>query len=109
MTRGERRRRRIRKIKQRINLVMDINHFPGCADIGTELREPGYFSNNNEMNRWGGGGRSKKTKARHGHASYRHKGDYGKAINYAPHDLRQVQDMEFQEEDFSAVNLENCQ
>lgn len=103
MTRGERRRRRMRKIKQRINLVMDINHFEA------DLREPGYFSNNNEMNRWGGGGRSKKTKARHGHASYRHKGDYGKAINYAPHDLKQVQDMEFQEEDFSAVNLENCQ
>lgn len=100
MTRGERRRRRKRKIKQRMKLAIDINHFPGDANIGVtpeDLGKPGYFANNNEANKWGQFGRAKKTKAKHGHASYRHKGDYGKAISYCPHDLRQVEDMNEQE------------
>lgn len=93
LDRSERRRRRKRKIKQRINLATAINQFFG---IKPDLGEPGYFSNNNEMNKWGSAGRRKKTKIKNGHASYRHKGDYGKAIEYSPHDLRQVQDMEQQ-------------
>lgn len=93
MTRGERRRRRKRKIKQRMKLISNIHHAENNADLG----EPGYFANNNEANRWGQFGRAKKTKTKHGHASYRHKGAYGKAIDYCPHDLRQVEDMNEQE------------
>lgn len=99
MTRGERRRRRNRKIKQRMKLAININHFQGDAKAGItleDLGEPGYFANNDEANKWGQFGRAKKTKARHSHASYRHKGGYGKAIVYCPHDLRQVEDMKQQ-------------
>lgn len=94
MNRGERRRRRKRKIKQRMMLADAIGR---CLGSHPDLGEPGYFANNNEMNKWGGAGRSQKTRIRHGHASYRHKGDYGKAMEYSPHDLRQVQDMDQQE------------
>lgn len=97
MTRGERRKRRKRKIRQRMNLATDINRYPGDANVTADLRESGRFANNNEMNRWGKRGTAKKTKAKHGHASYRHKGAYGKAVDYSPHDLRQVQDMDQQE------------
>lgn len=56
MTRGERRRRRNRKIKQRMKLAIDINHFQGDAKAGItleDLGEPGYFANNDEANKWG--------------------------------------------------------
>ena len=106
MNRSERRKQRKRKIKQRINLANAINHFPGDADLITVDSEPGYFANNNEMNRWGSKGTAKKTKARNGHSSYRHKGAYGKAVDYSPHDLKQVQDMDQQEEEILIESIQ---
>lgn len=102
MTRAERRRRRRKKIKQRATLADNINRLFG---IHPELRDEGYFSNNNEMNKWGSAGRAKKTRTRHGHASYRHNGDYGKAMEYSPHDLRQVEDMNNQEREMNKINF----
>ena len=42
------------------------------------------------MNASTNGGVAKKSKAKHGHSSYRHKGTYGPAINYPPNDQRQI-------------------
>ena len=42
----------------------------------------------------GMGGTTKKTNSRKGHASYRHKGTYGKADQYTTHDQRQIDAME---------------
>ena len=51
------------------------------------------------MNKYGSGGRAKKTKSKHGHASYRHSGAYGKSIDRSMHDQRQVDSMDEQELD----------
>jgi thioredoxin-related protein len=99
MDRGERRRIRKRKIKQRMNKA---KHFiPAWVYKDKSAEEifdiPGYFSNNNEMNKYANGGCAKKTKSRKGHQTYRHKGTYGKAVNYSKHDQQQVDDMNYQE------------
>jgi hypothetical protein len=96
----EQRENRKRKIKQRKNLINSINNswssqgstFCDWAEI-----KDGYLDNNNEMNKYGQHGCAKKTKAKHGHASYRHKGAYGKAINRNVHDQRQIDTMDQQE------------
>ena len=89
-TTPERRANRRRKIAQRKRLLNNIND--SCLDI-----EDGYLDNNNEMNKYSHGGKAKKTKAKHGHASYRHSGAYGPAINRNAHDQRQVDSMDEQE------------
>lgn len=50
----------------------------------------GELRNNNIMNASTNGGVAKKSKAKHGHSSYRHKGTYGPAIDYSPNDQRQI-------------------
>jgi hypothetical protein len=99
-TKPEQRANRRRKINQRKNLINSINRswsdtnvsFCECAKI-----KDGYLDNNNEMNKYGQRGRAKKTKANHGHASYRHNGTYGQAVNRTAHDQRQVDSMNLQE------------
>lgn len=89
-TTPERRANRRRKIVQRKRLINSLNS--DCPEI-----KDGYLDNNNEMNKYSHGGKSKKTKAKHGHASYRHNGAYGKAIDRSAHDQRQVDSMDEQE------------
>ena len=89
-TTPERRANRRRKIAQRKRLINSLNN--DCPEI-----KDGYLDNNNEMNKYSHGGRSKKTKTKHGHASYRHNGAYGKAIDRSAHDQRQVDSMDEQE------------
>lgn len=103
MDRAERRRRTevvIEKRKAKIKDMTPTFGYVGAGIVGTPLEEgticEGQLRNNNEMNRFGSAGTAKKTKARHGHASYRHKGAYGPAIDYAPKDQRQVDDMKDQ-------------
>ena len=95
-TTPERRANRRRKIAQRKRLLESING--NCQEI-----KDGYLDNNNEMNKYSHGGRSKKTKAKHGHASYRHKGAYGPAIKRNAHDQRQVDSMNEQEMENDSV------
>ena len=40
---------------------------------------------------------SNRGKSKHGHASYRHNGTYGKAVDRSTHDQRQVDSMDEQE------------
>lgn len=101
-TKEEQRANRQRKIKQRKNLINSINRpWTGATTDFCDFAEikDGYLSNNNEMNKYGQRGRAKKTKTKHGHASYRHSGAYGKAIDRTTHDQRQVDSMNEQEKE----------
>ena len=98
----EQRANRWRKIKQRKNLLNNIN--ASWPDSGVDFCDyveikDGYLDNNNEMNKYGHGGRAKKTKTKHGHSSYRCNGAYGPAIKRTAHDQRQVDAMNQQEEE----------
>lgn len=99
-TKPEQRANRRRKIAQRKNLINSINRSwsnPGVDFCDFAGIKDGYLNNNNEMNKYGHGGYAKKTNTKHGHASYRHKGAYGAAINRSRHDQRQVDAMDQQE------------
>lgn len=104
MDRAERIRRTeniIKKRKQKLKDICGNTYYNGSDERCKSPLEDGVICegqlrNNNEMNRFGQHGTAKKTKAKHGHASYRHKGDYGPAIDYAPKDQRQVDDMKDQ-------------
>lgn len=92
MNRAERREKTEKIIKKRKEKLKYI-YF-------NEIEESdGYLKNNNLMNKYGSGGTSTKTNTRKGHASYRHKGMYGKANNYSAHDQRQLD----KEKDFNGV------
>lgn len=101
MDRAERRRRTEIIIEQRKskinNMFTPTWGYCGSGDLGTPLEDgticEGQLRNNNDMNRVGQHGTAKKTKAKHGHASYRHKGAYGPAIDYSPRDQRQIDEM----------------
>lgn len=101
-TKDEQRANRERKIKQRKDLVnathrtwqQEEQDWCSYKDI-----KDGYFDNNNTLNACMGAGTAKKTKAKHGHATYRHKGAYGKAIDRTAHDQRQIDSMDDQEMD----------
>ena len=97
----ERRANRRRKIAQRKRLLNSINQSWSDATDFCDFAEikDGYLDNNNEMNKYGQRGRAKKTKTKNGHASYRHKGAHGAAINRTVHDQRQVDIMDQQEEE----------
>jgi hypothetical protein len=82
MNRAERRRRTKEIINKRKEKIKYLSY--------SEEIEEGYLKNNNIMNKYGSGGTSTKTNTRKGHASYRHKGAYGKANNYSAHDQRQI-------------------
>ncbi len=98
-TKDEQRANRERKIKQRKDLV-NATHRKLQEDwCGYKNIKDGYFDNNNTLNACMGAGTAKKTKAKHGHATYRHKGAYGKAIVRTAHDQRQIDSMDDQEMD----------
>ena len=100
MNRAERRRRTRNIIKKRKEKIKYFN--PVFMNIEDAITNgticEGQLRNNNDMNRLGGGGVSRKTKAKHSHSTYRHKGAYGKAIQYKPHDQRQI-DQELDQEE----------
>ena len=99
MTRGERRRRRKRKIKQRADLMLNIDSCStwNPAPIEELISALGMLANNNYVNGLGNG---RKTNVRKKHSRYRHKGGYGKDKQWKPHDERQVEDMDQQIDDY---------
>ena len=101
-TKDEQRANRERKIKQRKKLVAAT--YKSSALDYSDIKD-GYFANNNTLNACMGAGKSKKTKAKHGHASYRHKGAYGKAIDRTAHDQRQIDSMDIDLEELKNENL----
>ena len=100
-TKPEQRANRRRKIAQRKRLINSINRSWDDNMSFCEFAEikDGYLDNNNEMNKYGKRGKAKKTKTKHGHASYRHKGAYGAAVDRTAHDQRQVDAMDQQEQE----------
>ena len=94
-TEPERRANRRRKIAQRKRLLNSIHK--SCSDDFCESVgiKDGYLDNNNEMNKYGQRGKAPKNS----HASYRHSGAHGQAIKRTPHDQRQVDSMDEQEEE----------
>ena len=99
-TTPERRAYRRRKIAQRKRLLNSINQSwdnPNEDFCEAENIKDGYLDNNNEMNKYGQRGKAKKTKTKNGHASYRHSGAHGAAIQRTAHDQRQVDSMDEQE------------
>ena len=99
-TEPERRANRRRKIAQRKRLLNSINKSWSVNQIDfceyAEIKD-GYLDNNNEMNKYGQRGKAPKTKTKNSHASYRHSGAYGSAVNRTMHDQRQVDNMDEQE------------
>lgn len=107
------RKQRRRKIKQRKEMIKNTeNDFFKEKYVVPYLEDPeeknhktdlhldsvygdkdGYLSKSHH-GMLGMGGTAKKTNSRKGHASYRHKGTYGKADEYSPHDLKQIESME---------------
>ena len=85
MDRAERRRRTKEIINKRKEKIKYLSYLKNAEEI-----EEGYLKNNNIMNKYGSAGTAIKTNTRKGHASYRHKGAYGKANNYSAHDQRQI-------------------
>ena len=91
MNRAERRRRThviIERRRKKLKNYFSTLYIDNPINTG-DLRE-GELRNNNIMNASTNGGVAKKSKAKHGHSSYRHKGTYGPAINYPPNDQRQI-------------------
>lgn len=110
-TTPERRANRRRKIAQRKRLINSLNESwtaPGVDFCEFAEIKDGYLDNNNDMNKYGSGGRAKKTKSKHGHASYRHSGAYGKSIDRSMHDQRQVDSMDEQEIDIDSLTAPLC-
>ena len=98
MNRGERRDLTKRKAESRRKRLISAKGVPSKEAREHYMRqrfldtEPiGKFRNNNIANEYGGAGTSIKTNRRKGHSVYRAKlGAYGKAMNWKPHDQRQI-------------------
>lgn len=88
---AERRRRRSRKIKSRMNLLKSKT--PEYSRDQNMPKFAGMLANNNEVNAHMGRGRKRKTKTKHMCASYRHHGGYGPAKQYTARDKRRVEAM----------------
>ena len=89
MNRARRRQLTSNAIKRRRKkLIALCIEYPRYRAMLEEM-EDGYFENNSISNAsccgW-----ARKTKARHASQNYRHKGRYGKAIQYSAHDKRQI-------------------
>ena len=92
MNRAERRFRTRKVVKQRKEKIKLFNSsYNKSIDILEEndICE-GQLKNNNELNALSHRGKARKTKAKHGHSSYRHKGTYGTAKVYKPREQRQI-------------------
>jgi hypothetical protein len=120
------RKQRRRKIKQRKEMIKNTEndffkeHYvvPYMEDSEnknhkTDLHldsvygdKDGYLSKSHH-GMLGMGGRARKTNTRKGHASYRHKGSYGKADEYSPHDQKQIDAMEHDMKELNEVKVEN--
>lgn len=92
-TKEEMREARKRKIERRRHLLSHLDHAGRAVDV-----KDGYFANSGEISKYITAGKSKKTKAKNGHASYRHKGTYGAAVGHSPRDKRQIDKMNLEEE-----------
>lgn len=93
MNRAERRKRTFYIINKRKAKLKNWSN-------ASEKIEDGYYENNSIMNEYGSAGKAIKTNTRKSHASYRHKGGYGSANKYKPHDQRQIdQELDQEEEE----------
>lgn len=96
--RGYLRQVRLGKIKERKRMSKEMtgyfNPF-GIIEAVDEEHKDGYLAKGH--NGYLSLGHKKKTNTRKGHASYRHKGAYGKADNYTKHDKKQIEAMEWGE------------
>ena len=81
-------------IKKRWKKLNKIRHWY-WSDPKKDIKDY-KLKNNNEMNRVCNCGVAKKRKARHGSATYRQHGTYGKAIQRNNNELRQYIDMNHQ-------------
>lgn len=87
------RKQRKKVIKKRLRLYKSKESFRSIQDIvqGKLSRgNSGYLSL----------GKNKKTNSKKGHASYRHKGAYGKNMQYKKHDQTQLDDMKIQIDEY---------
>ena len=92
-TKEEIRETRKKKIERCRYLLSHLDHAGRSTDV-----KDGYFTNSGEISKYITAGKSKKTKTKNGHASYRHKGAYGAAVDHSPRDKRQIDRMNLEEE-----------
>lgn len=93
--RSELRKNRLKKIKQRIQTIINTWGSGQYPYENPPLLEPGKYENNNYVNMGG----YIKTNVRKAHSNYRRPGGFGKDKNWCPHDQRQIDDMDLQEKD----------
>lgn len=100
-TRDYRRRMRIRKINKRKNKIFDLLSYKALIsskweDILYDDNKDGYFNKCH----YGHLSYGKKTKAKNGYQTHRHKGEYGKAIRYSRHDGSKIHGMQIEEKQY---------
>lgn len=87
---------RLKKIKQRVNLLKTLYDLGRHTYEDVPLLDEGKYTNNNYVNK---GGRVK-TNVRKAHSNYRRSGGFGEDKNWCPHDRRQLDDMDSQESEY---------
>lgn len=100
-TRDYRRKMRVRKINQRKNKILDLLSYR--SSIGSKFEDTIYGDNKNgylSKCHYGYLSYGKKTKAKNGYQTHRHKGEYGKAIRYSRHDGSKILGMQIEEKQY---------
>ena len=91
--RGYYRKQRYKKIKKRLKLISILERNNSSKTIVSGKLADGGFG----FLSWG---TSIKYNRKKGHSSYRHKSAYGKANSYKKHDAIQIEDMNYQLEEY---------
>ncbi len=87
------------KIKSRKNKIFNIIGRDVKLKSNYENLSDGYFENNSICNAMLGTRTKLKTKSKHGCQVYRHHNIYGKAVQYANHDLKQIANLKYELKD----------
>ena len=87
---------RLKKIKQRVDLLKNLYGFGQHPYEDAPLLDEGKYTNNNYVNKGG----YIKTNVRKAHSNYRRPGGFGADKNWSPHDQRQIDDMNSQENEY---------
>ena len=111
-SRGERRDRTKRKAKSRRKKLLrtfgapsdEFRRFYDEDERFLDTEPEGKFRNNSVANEYAHYGSGIRTNRKKGHSNYRSKGSYGAAMNWKPHDKRQL---DAGEDDENDNNYEN--
>lgn len=110
MTRGERRdrtRRKAKSRKHRLKNALGVSFSGSWSRRELNAEPDGKFRNNSIANEYTHYGCELKTNRKKGHSNYRRKGAYGVAMDWKPHDQRQIDQWEEDKRDNYKVEKPN--